>query len=282
MRLLILALSPVLGFAAVNCHKNHASRDYKMTEMGPPPRISGIGDSHLEITTKSAKAQAYFDQGFNLLHCFWDFEAYRAFKEAARLDPNAAMAYWGIVQAISDYPAMEDIKKAALEKAKALMDKASDHEQFYIRAQQAKQDEDDGDKQYRAEMEALIDKYPDDIDAKLFLAIQSAAATRKKTAAPRTTPSMRACWCRTCWRGIPIAPPPIITGFIFWKPARIRRKRAWTPMHCRSSRRLRPHGPHAWPHLLPAGRLRSRAAIVSRFHESGFRLHAARKGRHAG
>jgi tetratricopeptide (TPR) repeat protein len=144
-----------------------------MTEMSAPPRVTGIGDSHLEITTKSAKAQAYFDQGFNLLHCFWDFEAYRAFKEAARLDPNAAMAYWGIAEAVANYPAMEDIKKTALEKAQALMEKASDHEQYYLRAQQAQQDEDDGPADYRAEMEALIDKYPGDIDAKLFLAIHS-------------------------------------------------------------------------------------------------------------
>ena len=159
-------------------HKDH-TRDYKMTEMPPPPRITGVGDSHLEITTKSAKAQAYFDQGLNLLHCFWDFEAYRAFKEAARLDPNAAMAYWGIVEAVSDYSAMDDIKKGALEKAKALMDKASDHEQYYIHAQQAEKDD------YRAAMEALIDKYPADIDAKLFLAIKSSYGYETKTGKPQ-------------------------------------------------------------------------------------------------
>src|SRR5579871_6402601 len=184
MRLLIFALAPVLGFAAATCHKGHLARDYKMTEMSAPPLIGGLGDGHLKITTKSADAQAYFDQGFNLLHCFWDFEAYRAFKEAARLDPDAAMAYWGIAQAVADYPAMEDIKKAALEKAKELMEKASDHEQFYIRAQQASQDEDDGAKNYRAEMEALIDKYPDDIDAKLFLAIRVGGGYAKKDGRP--------------------------------------------------------------------------------------------------
>ncbi|HLK22923.1 MAG TPA: hypothetical protein VKT81_28450 [Bryobacteraceae bacterium] len=171
MRLLPLSLLPVAAFAAVQCHKGHPARDYKMTEMSAPPLIGGLGDGHLKITTKSAKAQQYFDQGFNLLHCFWDFEAYRAFKEAARLDPDAAMGYWGIAESIENYPAMEDIKKAALEKADKLMEKASDHEKYYIRAQKARQDEDEGLKDFRAEMEALIDKYPDDIDAKLFLAI---------------------------------------------------------------------------------------------------------------
>ena len=179
-----IALAVPGMLAAQNSHKGHIARDYKMTEMGTPARISGIGDSHLQISTKSEKAQVYFDQGLNLQHCFWDFEAYRAFKEAARLDPNAAMAYWGIVEAVSDYTAMEDIKKAALEKAKALMDKASDHEQYYIRAQQHQQ-EDDGEDGYRHEMEALIDKYPSDIDARLFLAIHSNNGYHEKNGRPR-------------------------------------------------------------------------------------------------
>ncbi len=81
------------------------------------------------------------------------------------------MAWWGIVQSINDYKAMDEEKKAALEKAKALMAKASEHERYYLRAQQKQQDEDDDSNGYQKEMEALIDAYPDDTDAKLFLAI---------------------------------------------------------------------------------------------------------------
>jgi tetratricopeptide (TPR) repeat protein len=174
----ILTLSLVMPLFGQTPHKGHTTRDYKMTEMGPPKIISGIGDSHLRITTKSDKAQTFFDQGLNLLHCFWDFEAFRAFKEAARLDPNAAMAHWGIAEAVGDYKAMGDIKKVALEKARTLMEKASDQEQYYIRAQQAQQ-EDDGSADYRKEMEALIDRYPGDVDAKLFLAIHSSDGYEK-------------------------------------------------------------------------------------------------------
>jgi len=185
MRFLIIGLLPAISIAATpTCHKGHIPRDYKMTEMGPPPLRTGLGDAHLKITTKSAKAQAYFDQGLNLLHCFWDFEAYRAFKEAARLDPGAAMAHWGIGEAVSDYYAMEDIRKAALDKAKSLLDEVSDHEQFYIRAQQSQLDEEDGHAGYRKEMEALIDKYPDDVDAKLLLAIHSSYGYGKKDGKP--------------------------------------------------------------------------------------------------
>ncbi len=184
LRLFAVPLAALALAAQSTSHKGHNAGEYKMTEMGPPPRITGIGDSHLRITTKSEKAQAYFDQGLNLTHCFWDFEAYRAFKEAAHLDPSAAMAWWGIVESVSDYKGMDDIKKAALEKAKALMDKASDHEQYYLRAQQAQQEE-DGDENYRREMEALIDKYPDDIDARLLLGIHSGAGYRQDDGRPR-------------------------------------------------------------------------------------------------
>ncbi len=160
------------GQTGPSCHKGHA-RDYKMSEMGAPHKIEGIGNSHLAITTKSPEAQVWFDQGLNLLHCFWDFEAHRAFKEAARLDPDAAMAWWGIAQSIESYKAMEDEKNAALENAQALLPKISEHEQLYVRAQQKKEDEDTGEEDYLREMESLIDQYPDDIDAKLFLAIES-------------------------------------------------------------------------------------------------------------
>ena len=67
----------------------------RFRDLPPPPLMQGIGDAILKITTNSDQAQAYFNQWLRLLHCFWDFEAYRAFKEAARLDPDAAMAYWG-------------------------------------------------------------------------------------------------------------------------------------------------------------------------------------------
>jgi tetratricopeptide (TPR) repeat protein len=174
MRVWIVAIAVAGSLIAQSgpvCHKGHSDPEYKMTPMPAPPLRTGIGTSDLKITTKSELAQKYFSQGVALLHCFWDFEAYRSFKEAARLDPDAAMAYWGIVQSIGEYKAMESEKKDALEKAKTLMPKASDHEQFYIRAQQKAQDEEKGNDESLREMEALVDKYPDDIDAKLFLSL---------------------------------------------------------------------------------------------------------------
>jgi tetratricopeptide (TPR) repeat protein len=139
--------------------------------------MEGIGEASLKITTSSEQAQAYFNQGLRLLHCFWDFEAYRAFKEAARLDPSAAMAYWGEFEALemtARHGNKQEEKDAVLAKAKSLADHASEHEQLYIRA--AEQENKAGDSkdsaEYRRVMETLIDRYPDDLDAQAFLALE--------------------------------------------------------------------------------------------------------------
>ncbi len=135
--------------------------------------MDGLGKSSLKITTTSTDAQAYFNQGLRLLHCFWEFEAYRAFKEAARLDPSAPMAYWGTAEALGNIRSMKEERKAALDKAKSLTSKASEHEQYYLRAQAATADSQDekANAAHRREMEALIDRYPDDLDAQAFLGL---------------------------------------------------------------------------------------------------------------
>lgn len=155
----------------MNHHGDMASQDYP--NLPPPPIMQGIGNASLKITTNSAEAQAYFNQGLRLLHDFWDFESYRAFNEAARLDPNAAMAYWGEFEALKMRGRVKDDTRAALDKAKSLMDQASDHERYYIRAAEHELDQDKPgeDAAYQHEMEALINRYPDDQDAQALLAL---------------------------------------------------------------------------------------------------------------
>src|SRR5580658_6379217 len=154
-------------------HHNLQESGTKLRDLPPPPLMQGIGDASLKITTKSDAAQQYFNQGLRLLHCFWDFEAYRAFKEAASQDPDAAMAYWGEFEALRMHGLMTDDMATALDKAKSVMAKASEHEQFYIRAAEHEKDWDKSGEPaaYRHEMENLIDKYPEDVDAQAFLAL---------------------------------------------------------------------------------------------------------------
>src|SRR5262249_24281763 len=61
-----------------------------------PPLYADLGDHRHPVTTKSAAAQRYFDQGLRLVYAFNHDEAVRAFREAARLDPGCVMAWWGI------------------------------------------------------------------------------------------------------------------------------------------------------------------------------------------
>ena len=173
--LVILACANAVAQTAVTSHL-HNRPETKFRELPPPPLMEGIGEASLKITTASEQAQSYFNQGLKLLHCFWDFEAYRAFKEAARLDTSAAMAYWGEFEALGfdgRFSPMKEEKRAALDKAKSLAAKASEHEQFYIRAAEHQDKPDDPKERaaYQREMEALIDRYPDDLNAQTFLAL---------------------------------------------------------------------------------------------------------------
>lgn len=152
-------------------HQTEYAPAFNVASLPAPTLMKGIGASRIKITTKSESAQAYFNQGLNLLHAFWDVEAYRAFREAARLDRTSAMAYWGIYNALGqNSQEMSEERAAALKKAVELAPTASDHEQFYIRAISLLAEPGKGRAAWIAEMEALIDKYPEDVEAKLFLA----------------------------------------------------------------------------------------------------------------
>jgi tetratricopeptide (TPR) repeat protein len=162
-----------------------ACHDAAVPEVGslpPPPLLDGIGNASLQVSC-SPQAQRYFDQGLNLLHCFWDFESVRAFREAVRLDPSCAMGWWGIWRSLQ-YNAREEgsEREAALDRAVALSGKATEHERFYLRAAAAldphdktgKPDKTRPQAEKRAgfihEMEALIDLYPGDLQAQILLA----------------------------------------------------------------------------------------------------------------
>ena len=63
------------------------------------PLYDGLGSYTRKITTESPQAQRYFDQGLAFLHGFNHRAAIRAFQQAAEIDPECAMAHWGIALA---------------------------------------------------------------------------------------------------------------------------------------------------------------------------------------
>ena len=70
----------------------------------PAKLLPGMGVADMPVTTKSEEARRFFNQGVAQMHSFWAIEAERSFLQAAQLDPDMAMAHWGIsINAAGDY-----------------------------------------------------------------------------------------------------------------------------------------------------------------------------------
>ena len=146
------------------------------------PLLEGMGDLHFAVTTKDTMAQRFFNQGLVLSYAFNHKEAERAFLEAARLDPDCAMAYWGaaLVLGPNINAAMDAAENAtayaAIQKAVALAPPASAKEQAFINAlaQRYAATPPDSraalDEAYANAMREVAQKYPDDADAAALFA----------------------------------------------------------------------------------------------------------------
>ena len=104
------------------------------------PVFKGLGSHHMAISTKNPQTQTFFDQGVNLLFGFNHAEAIRSFREAARLDPDCAMCWWGMAFALGpniNLPMPPDAVPPAwqaLQQARRLAPKATPREQAWIAA----------------------------------------------------------------------------------------------------------------------------------------------------
>jgi peroxiredoxin len=151
-------------------------------DIGPrqkPWMMEGIGKSHFPVTTSNPEAQVWFDQGNTLLHSFWYYEAERSFRWVLKLDPDCAMAYWGLARSVGETSdrASTFIKEAAKRKSKV-----SEREKLYIEAwealvptdlpKEAGGNDDSYDKRrarHRELLEKIVLRYPDDVEAKALL-----------------------------------------------------------------------------------------------------------------
>lgn len=138
--------------------------------------MPGMGNLHFAITTRDPAVQKFFDQGMAQLHGFWYFEAERSFRQAAALDPDCAMNYWGMALAnVNNSKRAEKFIAAAVER----VEDAGDRERLYINAWDAflKVDSKKDDKKARTEtfikaLENIVQEYPDDVEAKVQLVLQ--------------------------------------------------------------------------------------------------------------
>lgn len=160
--------------------------------------IPGMANIKFETSTKSPAAQKFVEQGIAQLHGFWYLEAERSFRQAAKEDPELAIAYWGMAMAnINNIKRARGFMDEAMERRHK---KTSKRERLYVEALDRfvpKSDEDreeDGDdakskekereakkkraERYLSDLEKILYEYPDDIEAKAFIAVQMWMADR--------------------------------------------------------------------------------------------------------
>lgn len=142
----------------------------------------GLGQLHHPVSTRSPLAQAYFDQGLKLVFAFNHEAAIESFQRAIAIDPDLAMAEWGIALALGpniNKPMDEESHNAAyaaLQRAIALEPKASATERDYIDALSKRYAADPKadlgllQSAYKDAMRDLVGRHPDDDDAAVLYA----------------------------------------------------------------------------------------------------------------
>src|SRR5436305_14797891 len=176
---LLFALLLACG-AALAQHEHHSTGGKDEASL-----VAGMGSLHHPVTTKSAEAQKFFDQGLSFVYAFNHGEAVRSFKGAADLDGDLAMAYWGVAYALGPNinldvdPEREIAAYNAVARARALASKATPQERDYIEALAKRYTNDSAAtpetlhrlaSDFSGAMGARSKKYPNDLDAAVLYA----------------------------------------------------------------------------------------------------------------
>jgi tetratricopeptide (TPR) repeat protein len=141
----------------------------------------------------SRAAQPAFQRGVTALHNFQYEDAVESFREAQRIDPGFAMAYWGEAMAYNqtlwlnqDVAAARQILLRLGPTPEARAAKAgTDLEKGYLRAVEALFGDGDRaarDRAYAVAMEALAKSYPGDPDVQSFFALALMGTTARSPA----------------------------------------------------------------------------------------------------
>jgi tetratricopeptide (TPR) repeat protein len=177
MKYFVLTLAFLLASSMALYGQNHSADAHRASDTKSASLMSGLGSHHHPVSTKSAEAQRFFDQGLTLIYAFNHEEAIRSFQRAAELDPQLAMAHWGIALALGPNinldvdPAREKAAYEAAQRALSLAAKAPGNERAYIEAVakrysiEPKADLKKLAVDYKDAMGALVKRYPDDLDA---------------------------------------------------------------------------------------------------------------------
>jgi tetratricopeptide (TPR) repeat protein len=162
-----------------------AAAAHAATRPGAPgqiPLLDGLGRINRPVTTASAGAQRYFDQGLALAYGFNHDAAVRSFRAAQVIDPACAMCFWGEAMALGPNinapmtPEALPLARAAVARAQALAPSATPVEQGLIDAMARRyaagtlDDRSRHDASYFEAMQALADRFPADAEVAILAA----------------------------------------------------------------------------------------------------------------
>ena len=142
----------------------------------PVTLYPGLGSWRHPIATTNPEAQKYFDQGLILLYSFNRPEALRSFRKAAELDPNAAMAHWGISMAIGPYlnmdmdPSYQMKDSCEAVKTGLALQNINESDRAWLHAAAARCPDYADPKPYINGMREIAARHPDDPDAQTLYA----------------------------------------------------------------------------------------------------------------
>lgn len=162
-----------------------AAADEPPKEARPAVLLPNLGSYHRRISTRSAAAQKFFDQGLRLVYGFNHDEAERSFEEAARLDPKCAICHWGAALCLGpniNLPASAERGTAAVREiqiAVRLSSGATPAEKALIRALASRYtdpapkdpaEEKKLEGAYAASMRRVAGRFPNDLDVQTLFA----------------------------------------------------------------------------------------------------------------
>ena len=141
------------------------------------PLYGDLGPHNRPVTTKSEKAQAYFDEGLLFMYAFGTSTAEASFRASQAEDPECASCYWGEAWSLAPYlnggmsPGNERSAHAAMQKAREHKSDASEVERALIDAFAVRFEADPErdrrrmlDTLYAREMDKVAARFPDDLD----------------------------------------------------------------------------------------------------------------------
>jgi tetratricopeptide (TPR) repeat protein len=153
-------------------------------------RYYDLGTYHRQVDTPSAQAQTWVDRGLVWAYAFNHDEAIRCFERALELDPDLAIARWGIAysvgpnynkawEAFDPVDLAASLARARMELGLATTGRASAVERAMIEALKGRFPTDDPDDidalhaghvSYADAMATLAEVYPDDVDVQALAA----------------------------------------------------------------------------------------------------------------